>query len=204
MAKYDVSTKEAIFDKAIELFSEEGYENVSIRTLSMEVGIKPASIYNHYPGKQAILDSIYQFYEDNMYINRLSLESAKKIVETGSAQEISEIFLSPRYGTMLIGKRMMLIAKIIYTRMFSDEKAKTIFRKQHATSIQYTCDVLQYGIDIGRIKPFDIETYAFTYVAQFVLIGFEEFTKDAYSTHESERGEAVAKAMAAALPMIDR
>jgi len=202
MTEASKSTKDIIFDTAIEMFSEKGYENISMRDLAKAVGIQASSIYNHYGRKEEILDAIFQFYEENMYMNRISFEDAKKIVKTGTAQDIAAIFLSSRFGTELMGRRMMLGTKIIYARMFSDEKAKHIFRKQNYTSMQFTKDVIDYGIEIGRIAPFDTEIYAYSYVAQFVMIGLEEFTKGSYTAHESERGPAIARYMADALPML--
>ena len=53
-----VNNKEKIFNVSVDLFSEHGYDGVSIRQIAREVGIKESSIYNHYPSKEAILDSI--------------------------------------------------------------------------------------------------------------------------------------------------
>ena len=54
MAKQN--TKEKIFEVSIDLFSQYGYDGVSIRQIAKEVGIKESSIYNHYPSKESILD----------------------------------------------------------------------------------------------------------------------------------------------------
>ncbi len=57
-----MSNKEKIFDRSIELFSEFGYDRVSIRRIAKEVGIKESSIYNHYKSKESILDVILNYY----------------------------------------------------------------------------------------------------------------------------------------------
>ena len=61
-----VNNKEKIFNVSVDLFSERGYDGVSIRQIAREVGIKESSIYNHYPSKEAILDSILNYYIDKM------------------------------------------------------------------------------------------------------------------------------------------
>lgn len=53
-----VSTKERIVEEAFTLFSERGFHAVSVRDIAAAVGIKDASIYNHFPSKQAIFDAI--------------------------------------------------------------------------------------------------------------------------------------------------
>ena len=57
-----VNNRDKIFDVSVDLFSEFGYDGVSIRQIAGEVGIKEISIYNHYKSKESILDSILNFY----------------------------------------------------------------------------------------------------------------------------------------------
>ena len=54
-------TAERIFDAAIDLFAQKGYDNVSIRDIATAVGIKESSIYKHYTNKEAILQKIIQY-----------------------------------------------------------------------------------------------------------------------------------------------
>lgn len=48
-------TKAAIGDAALTLFAQRGYAAVSVRDIADQVGIRQSAIYNHFPGKQAIL-----------------------------------------------------------------------------------------------------------------------------------------------------
>ena len=57
-----MSNKEKIFDRSIDLFSQFGYDRVSMRQIAKEVGIKESSIYNHYKSKESILDEILDYY----------------------------------------------------------------------------------------------------------------------------------------------
>lgn len=52
------NTKEIIMYKALELFSDRGYEGVTMRDIAAEVGIMQSSLYKHYESKQAIFDSL--------------------------------------------------------------------------------------------------------------------------------------------------
>lgn len=51
-------TKRLILKKALELFSSNGYDSVSVAEIAKAVGIKAPSLYNHYESKQAIFDAI--------------------------------------------------------------------------------------------------------------------------------------------------
>ncbi len=55
-------TKDLIFKSAVKLFSEKGYHATSIREIAKSVGIKESSIYNHYSGKNKILEAIMHYY----------------------------------------------------------------------------------------------------------------------------------------------
>lgn len=52
------STKKAILDKALDLFSVQGYEATSIAQIANAVGIRKASMYSHFKSKQEILDAL--------------------------------------------------------------------------------------------------------------------------------------------------
>lgn len=51
-------TKERIVEEAFALFSERGFHAVSVRDIAAAVGIKDASLYNHFASKQAMFDAI--------------------------------------------------------------------------------------------------------------------------------------------------
>ena len=52
------ATRERIVEEAFALFAERGFHAVSVRDIAAAVGIKDASLYNHFPTKQAIFDAI--------------------------------------------------------------------------------------------------------------------------------------------------
>ncbi len=52
------STRERILAAALELFAQHGFGGASMRELARRVGIRESSLYNHFPGKAAILEAI--------------------------------------------------------------------------------------------------------------------------------------------------
>jgi TetR/AcrR family transcriptional regulator, biofilm operon repressor len=52
------NTKETILYQALTLFSDRGYEGVTMRDIAGAVGIKAASLYNHFKNKEDIFNSI--------------------------------------------------------------------------------------------------------------------------------------------------
>ncbi|MGZ7044377.1 MAG: TetR/AcrR family transcriptional regulator [Methanobacterium sp.] len=59
--KIEKNTKERIFDAAIKLFAQYGFEGTSMREIAEEVGIKKASMYSHFKSKDEILDKIMDY-----------------------------------------------------------------------------------------------------------------------------------------------
>ena len=54
------TTKQKILTEALKLFSQNGYEAVSVEQIANAVGIKAPSLYKHYKGKRDIFDHILQ------------------------------------------------------------------------------------------------------------------------------------------------
>ena len=50
--------KEAILLAALDLFSQQGYDGVSMRDIAGKLGIRQSSLYKHFSGKQEIMDSL--------------------------------------------------------------------------------------------------------------------------------------------------
>jgi AcrR family transcriptional regulator len=53
-------TRQRILESAIDLFSVKGYTETTIRQLAAAVGVKEAAIYNYFPSKNSILESILE------------------------------------------------------------------------------------------------------------------------------------------------
>jgi AcrR family transcriptional regulator len=56
----DGDTRETIRAVALELFSDKGFEQTSLREIAERVGLTKASLYYHYPSKQALLLAVVE------------------------------------------------------------------------------------------------------------------------------------------------
>lgn len=68
-------TKLRIMNAAMQLFADKGFEHTTTRDIATSVGIKDASLYNHFCSKQEIFDAAIE-----AYTNALS----KRLRETGA------------------------------------------------------------------------------------------------------------------------
>ncbi|WP_083655243.1 TetR/AcrR family transcriptional regulator [Roseburia sp. 499] len=55
-----ITTREKIVIESLRLFAGKGYDGVSMREIAAAVGIKGASIYNHFKGKEDIFLAIFE------------------------------------------------------------------------------------------------------------------------------------------------
>ena len=113
-----MNTKEKIFYVALDLFSQKGYDSVSLREIAEEVGIKKSSIYSHYPSKEAILMDIFEYltnlfeYDELLNNKELELTADNEILV-----ENPELFYhmgSEAIKTMFSEERNLKIWKLIF------------------------------------------------------------------------------------------
>lgn len=52
-------TARQILDTAADLFARHSYDGVSVRAIAQKVGIKESSVYNHFKGKNDILETLF-------------------------------------------------------------------------------------------------------------------------------------------------
>ena len=119
-------TKNKILDVSIELFSEYGYDGVSIRRIAGEVGIRESSIYNHYPTKQSILKAILDYYIEEMVSDEIPIEEASLNLDRGFDYFYKagcDAFLSK-----LNEDRMMKITRLFFIESYHNEEVRGFLR----------------------------------------------------------------------------
>ncbi len=120
------NNKERIFDVSIDLFSEHGYDGVSIRQIAKEVGIKESSIYNHYKSKESIMDAILDYYIDRMMSNDIPVSQASENLDV-SFDYFYESGLNA-FASQLKDEKMSKITRIILIESYHNEKMKNFMK----------------------------------------------------------------------------
>ncbi|MDR1721784.1 MAG: TetR/AcrR family transcriptional regulator, partial [Methanobrevibacter sp.] len=122
-----VDTKEKIFNVSLELFSQKGYNEVSMREIAKSVGIREASIYYHYSKKEEVLQKIFDYFMDRMYsaniddsdFNDYLNESPFVLYHMGSLG-FKECFKSIK---------MLKILRLMFIELNRNEKIREFFLK---------------------------------------------------------------------------
>ena len=156
----EFSTKEKIMDVAIKLFSDRGYDRVSMRDIAGMVGIKASSIYNHFSSKREILKGLYDFYAREFMLIAPKLETALHDLETEPLRDV----LTKRttyYWSPLIQDRMDRIILIASQRICLDQDSE-IFIREHFFEplMRVWISLLTRGIEMGKVAPVDAGSFA--------------------------------------------
>ena len=172
-------TKTRILEKALELFSAQGYDAVSVDQIARAVGIKAPSLYNHFPGKRAIFDAIlestaarYAADTDRIDIHvqnaAQDIQVFTDISEDALFDKVRQIFeYSLHNETISRFRRMMTIEQFrspelaaLYSERFTDRM------------VSYHAGIFRALIAAGEIRADDPEDLAMLYVAPILtLIG---------------------------------
>ena len=121
-----ISNRERIFDVSIDLFSEYGYDGVSVRQIAKEVGIRESSIYNHYPSKESILDSILDYYINRMLANDIPVEQASENLDVSFDYFYRAGLIA--FTSQLIDEKMSKITRIILIESYHNEKIRLFMK----------------------------------------------------------------------------
>ena len=63
-----METKEIIVRTALERFLKYGYDKTSMRDIAKQVGITKPAVYHHFESKQALAESVIEYFEERMTV----------------------------------------------------------------------------------------------------------------------------------------
>lgn len=174
MKKTEQTTRDKILYTAIDLFSEKGYKEITVRQIAKQVGIKASSLYKHYKNKEDILSSIFELFRHEMSRTAVIDESFEKINLNMSIKEYLdksyEIFKMVMWAPVT-----MKIAKIINVEQQRDESVRLFFIKELIDKPNLMLkNVLEIMIKNKAIAPVDTNAVAQEYNAYIIFLYYEQ------------------------------
>ena len=165
------STRDQIFESAVELFSKKGFHGTSMRELAREVGIKESSLYNHFSGKKAILEAIMNYQMAAFQGGTSALDELKKV-----SPDITDPVEFWMAGVMAFAKTQPPltepISRIIINEMFLNKQCRefvlnSLFKAQKDLSEM----IFRVMFEKGMIRECDFHKMAIQYV--YMIQGLE-------------------------------
>ena len=162
-----MTTRDRILDEALSLFAENGYDGTSVEEIAEKVGIKAPSLYNHFKGKEDILNALIdmsearyeEFFGSDQHIGRLP-ESKDEFIQT-AIQNVSFTMNDPMIRKM---------RKFLVREQFRNERFAAITTKHQLNGIQgmYT-KIIEGMMSMGLFKEDDPELLATEVTAPVAL-----------------------------------
>lgn len=174
-ASAEKGTKELIMDAAIDLFSQKGYHAVSIRDIARAVGIRESSIYNHYKGKEAIMDSIIDFFISEL--SRYDPDEAPmgELLEKYGPEGFMDI-AGRAYLERIKNPRMEKIWRLIAIELYCNKKIRDFFKTTMIElPLQSWEKTFRQMMDLGYIREYDTRLLAKEFFNYCLFIFFEYF-----------------------------
>lgn len=165
------STKEKIFDAAVDLFAEKGYDGVSIRDIGRAVGITEGAFYKHYSGKEEILESIFAYVEGRIY-PQAPEASIDALVEAFSFRELLESM--PR--SMMADPHLTRITRVMLIEMYHNEEIRNYVQGElFERPVDETEVLFKKLMEKGKIKPCDPRALSTLFISYLVYWYFQTF-----------------------------
>lgn len=143
------NTRDQILEAALELFSVKGYEATSISQIADAVGIRKASLYSHFAGKQDILDTLIEVlekqYEAHSIFTNADWEDSKftKDKKKMTAKKMSDIIVG-QIRFIIHDPDISRVRKLLVIEQFQNP-ALSRLQSKHSYG-----DILNYNL--GQIK----------------------------------------------------
>ncbi|MDU5080936.1 TetR/AcrR family transcriptional regulator [Tissierella carlieri] len=173
-----MDTKNKIIAVAIEQFSDQGYDNTSIRKIADIVGIKGSSIYNHFNSKEEILEEIFKYYR-NLFYQMGDVFEIKEVPLIDLKEDKILYILKGGFDSVInILKRpeMINILKIIIKEQFKNQKIRNFFLEEFIDKPRKVMEkFMKELMDKGIIREGNPYLYSQEFQAFAIYKMYEEF-----------------------------
>ena len=160
------NTREEIVEAALELFAVNGYEATSISQLADAVGIRKASLYSHFAGKQDILDTVIETvlkgYAGHSIFARADWDDPEFTKDmTGMTAEDAARLIRGQLRYILHDPHISKGRKLLVIEQFRNAELAELQTKQnYADVLNYFMGMMRFLIREGALRDDDPEIMA--------------------------------------------
>lgn len=178
----EMTTKEKIITESLKLFSSNGYDGVSMREIATAVGIKGASIYNHFKGKEdifhAIFDEMTKQYSSAAMTLNVPMEENSETTETyknaGQTQLLQ--MCDGLFSFFAQNEFAAMFRKLLVSEQFKSPVAAQCYKDYYLNApMEFQKDLFAGLQQLGSFKGYSPEMLALNFYAPifYVLSRFD-------------------------------
>lgn len=158
------TTKQKIFEAAIDLFAQKGFNATSMREIAESVGIKKASLYSHYKSKDEILEKILEYPIERIgNVGEQNIGTEELIVSMGLEKFMNlagDLVLS-----WMEDSYMEKIWRIICIELYHNDQIKKFYSEFEVISCSYWVSAFDIMMKHKLIKPSNPRILASEYLS---------------------------------------
>lgn len=165
-----MNTKQRIIENALILFSEKGYEAVTVANIADKVGIKAPSLYKHFKSKQDIFESILNELQSRyeMQANVLNIGGTDANEDVANYMNISsdvlEDMVKGLFAFFLHDEYTARFRKMMTIEQYKNPDIATLYSKQYFDDVIAYQEILFANLmQQGLIKDGNARTVAFQF-----------------------------------------
>lgn len=172
-----MDTRQRILREALRLFSQRGYDAVSVEQIAEAVGIKAPSLYKHYKGKQDIFDAVfaetarrYDAFTDSISVHlgntAEDLDTLRCLNEDDLVLKVRSLVAYSLHDDFISQfRRMMTIEQ------FRSPQLSALYSERYVAQIQrYHTGLFTRMISLGVLRDEDPQLLALIYDAPILLM----------------------------------
>jgi AcrR family transcriptional regulator len=159
-------TKERILMQSTILFAQNGYSSITMREIAESIGIRAASLYNHFSSKEVLWNAVL---DHSMTLFDLYIEQLNVTLENASGfEEILEImYTEPKKLNNLF---TCFAFSLLCTDQIRDERTGVFFKDTFlAFGIEFHKKWFDICVERAYVKPFDTWSVASFFINSVVV-----------------------------------
>ncbi len=176
MPKIEGDARNRILDAAFALFSEKGFTATSMRDIADAVGIKAASLYNHFAGKRELFDALVER-ETDYVLKQVRLVGAMATPDDDSTayaklegNALADLVWDS-YKPFFEDDRVKMLMRMLAANRYADKNCKALYETifiERPIAIQGT--IFERLISEGRFDPCDTQLTAVQFHSPMLML----------------------------------
>ena len=147
------NTKKIILEASLKLFSQKGYKSTSVRDIAKEVGITQSGLYNHFKGKDAILETLIADLTDSAIVKLFENKSIEELANSGKTVLRS---IATTFKIISFDKKNEALFKLLMQELYKNSEIRKIYNEHfYQENVEKLSSIFSVMIKNDLIKESD-------------------------------------------------